>query len=441
MADEFAKTNLADDEQLIKQNLLVREWKKRQLCVEVKRNANIADTMVQTQLNRLRGQYTELKNSTRYQQTLLLLLQELSSRDIENSHDETAALQAKRKTSAANVQSLKIELQDSRTHIEELADTAEKYYAEYQTLLGQLEERVQAAEEKRAHIIEKQQEVQRRLAALGSNISARDDVEVSIKEKTNECRSMQESLRGVQEAIATNNLLLPKLKADCRQLEMEAGEVRCFLDDLHTGQNAVTGSIQAQINWCEELQGLLETVSGVQETHVTGSSVTLQILNPLSPPQQQPVCTLTINVSLTKCASYKLETAHVSPETLDVTEIITTAIQKNDVRLLVTDVQTTWIRHMPLVQEIETLRKKFALDWLPTENLLTVLFGNEASIVVQLHIDPGYPASGGVTILSAVGLPEGTTVSQLQLPCSGSHCLTDWLEHLGKKLQPCFPAQ
>lgn len=60
---------------------------------------------------------------------------------------------------------------------------------------------------------------------------------------------MQESLRGVQEAIATNNLLLPKLKADCRQLEMEAGEVRCFLDDLHTGQNAVTGSIQAQINW------------------------------------------------------------------------------------------------------------------------------------------------------------------------------------------------
>ena len=35
------------------------------------------------------GEYVELKNSTRYQQSVLLIMQELSSRDKENSPDET----------------------------------------------------------------------------------------------------------------------------------------------------------------------------------------------------------------------------------------------------------------------------------------------------------------------------------------------------------------
>ena len=58
---------------------------------------------------------------------------------------------------------------------------------------------------------------------------------------------------------------------------------------------------------------------------------------------------------------------------------------------------------------------RFALDWLPKENVLTVLFGHDASAVVRLHIDPGYPTNGDVTILSAGGLPEGITVSQLRV--------------------------
>jgi len=64
---------------------------------------------------------------------------------------------------------------------------------------------------------------------------------------------------------------------------------------------------------------------------------------------------------------------------------------------------------------------RFALDWLQTENVLTVLFGNEASIVVRLHINPAYPTSGDVSLLSAVGLPEGTTISQLQV-CHRDYC-------------------
>ena len=29
----------------------------------------------------------------------------------------------------------------------------------------------------------------------------------------------------------------------------------------------------------------------------------------------------------------------------------------------------------------------------------------------------------------------------LQLPCTSGHSLTDYLDHLGQKLQPCFPVQ
>ena len=64
---------------------------------------------------------------------------------------------------------------------------------------------------------------------------------------------------------------------------------------------------------------------------------------------------------------------------------------------------------------------RFALDWLPKDNVLTVLFGHDASAVVRLHIDPGYPTNGDVTVLSAGGLPEGTTISQLRVGYQ-THC-------------------
>ncbi|KAK2162988.1 hypothetical protein NP493_1492g00022 [Ridgeia piscesae] len=534
MADVLKNTNLCDDEDahdelLVKQKRLVGECKKKQLHVEVKMKKNMADATVLTQLNRLRGEYVELKNSTRYQQSVLLIMQELSSRDKENSPDETAAvIQAKKQTSAESVQSLKNELHDSKTHIEELADTAEKYYAEYQTLLGQMEKCVRLAEEKRGRITQKQQEVQRRLTAIGSNISTKDDTGVCIQLKTDEYNSVQEALQGVQEALAESDTRLPKLKAECRDLQLEMEDVQGFLNDIRAVQktlncvrcqlncvkcqlncvkcqlncvrcqlncvkcqlncvNCQLNCVRCQLNCvkcqsncvrcqlncvrcqlncvkcqlncvkcqlkcvrcqlncvkcqlncvrcqlncvrcqlncvkcplncvrCEAVEELLETVSEVRETNITGSSVTLQLSSPLCHHQQQhPPCTLTIHVSLTPSAGYKLQTVQVSPSTLDVKDIIATAVCNNDIRYLVYQVQAVWERDMPLWQEIETLREKFALDWLQTENVLTVLFGNEASIVVRLHINPAYPTSGDVSLLSAVGLPEGTTISQLQ---------------------------
>ncbi|PIO38545.1 hypothetical protein AB205_0116650 [Aquarana catesbeiana] len=72
------------------------------------------------------------------------------------------------------------------------------------------------------------------------------------------------------------------------------------------------------------------------------------------------------------------------------------------------------------------LSPRFSIDWLPVERQVLLL---KDSKQYTLYVEPGYPQSGGVKLLSVKESEMGASSSHLKPP-DEHPSLTTWLEYL-----------
>ncbi|XP_071950041.1 uncharacterized protein [Antedon mediterranea] len=102
------------------------------------------------------------------------------------------------------------------------------------------------------------------------------------------------------------------------------------------------------------------------------------------------------------------------------------AMDSNDVCYAIQEIRKQFTAHAPLAKEINSLRQRFAIDFLQDENVLICMFGSCGNIVCRLKIKPGYPSSGQINLEKVTGHTEDTICN----PPMPNPTLTDWLIHL-----------
>eukprot|EP00058_Branchiostoma_floridae_P014024 XP_002599512.1 hypothetical protein BRAFLDRAFT_122736 [Branchiostoma floridae] len=174
---------------------------------------------------------------------------------------------------------------------------------------------------------------------------------------------------------------------------------------------------------------VLSQLSGVEEHSVVGKSLTVKLV---PPPDSScnviPLLTLHFREQLT--GGFTLEGAVVDPPSLEIEDLVEVAMETNDTLFFVNRVRERFFTQMPLLQEIEGLRHRFAIDYEAVQKRVRVMLGEGGRITCTLDIGRDYPGAGGVQLVDCTGIPEGKTLQEL-LP-STTHLITleQWLEHL-----------
>ncbi|XP_029466909.1 uncharacterized protein LOC115096443 [Rhinatrema bivittatum] len=90
------------------------------------------------------------------------------------------------------------------------------------------------------------------------------------------------------------------------------------------------------------------------------------------------------------------------------------------------EIQQYYQSHAQLLCELQKLKDRYAIDWLPKERKLLYL---KATAVCTLFVQPGYPASGGIQLLS-VANPRCSADHLLMKPPQKKPSLSNWLAYL-----------
>jgi len=150
----------------------------------------------------------------------------------------------------------------------------------------------------------------------------------------------------------------------------------------------------------------------------------------------QDADTLTLTITYAhKRGQFSISSAQVDLYHMNISDLVAVAAMRNDLEYLVTSVCARWHQMFSFHVELEALRDRYALDWVPDDSTVRVLIGSGGATgptVCLLHLQPGYPHTGRVTLQSISGQPpEGCMEKKdisVALPESAS--LTDWLHHL-----------
>ncbi|XP_078520261.1 outer kinetochore KNL1 complex subunit ZWINT [Lissotriton helveticus] len=171
-----------------------------------------------------------------------------------------------------------------------------------------------------------------------------------------------------------------------------------------------------------DLLQLLEGLSGIRLVSVGEQDIVLDVQDPGAVQQEHPLKPLRMTLRWTKDEKLQVQTdsTFVTPADAMLEEHVL------DVKMAVLEMQNTYRSQARLLQELDGLQDKFPVDWRPKERKLLYLKG---SVVCVLFIDPGYPTSGGIQLLSLQGY-TGSVDVQLLKPPQASPTLCNWLVYL-----------
>ncbi|XP_048343581.1 ZW10 interactor-like isoform X2 [Sphaerodactylus townsendi] len=256
------------------------------------------------------------------------------------------------------------------------AKLLEEVLGRYRTKKQEMEEKVKNAQER--HL-----EEQERLRKLCEQMEGR------VVEKQGRLQRYQEELQ--------------RLQGELEEQELQAGDWR---------QKAQTIS---------DLQCFLETLQGVKLTHVSETDLELELTSRSQPGTAQP--------HSLKLGLHWREDGNISLQCdcpfvpLSVALPVGTSGTIKDILL---ELQDSYLQQAQLLAEIESLHSRFAIDWQPEKRLLHYL---KPSFTCTLCVEPGYPTSGGIRLLSIKSQHGAVDVAVVR-PSQETPSLQDWLEYL-----------
>ncbi|XP_072287451.1 outer kinetochore KNL1 complex subunit ZWINT isoform X2 [Pyxicephalus adspersus] len=145
------------------------------------------------------------------------------------------------------------------------------------------------------------------------------------------------------------------------------------------------------VNKDSSLLELLRTLQGITLVPILEKELVLDLY------ASETLASLRVNVKLTSEGQFQIKTEDSMP-------CLPPELQHGDISHIIPVILELkfWYRsHGQLLAEMKELRDRFIIDWLPVEQQIILLKG---SMQYTLHVEPGYPQSGGVKLLSAKGM-------------------------------------
>ncbi|XP_071981128.1 outer kinetochore KNL1 complex subunit ZWINT isoform X2 [Engystomops pustulosus] len=226
-----------------------------------------------------------------------------------------------------------------------------------------------------------------------------------------------------------------QLEVALQQYQIQAAKRQQHLKEVFQKQQLVIQKCQIHIEQLkDEIQKLeqsadcwMQTVS--RDTTLASLQNTLQGMSLVSVGDQELVLDLNVR---NKCEIAPLRvTLHWTSEgefqveTVDSMLRLPPELQRgatSHITPIILELQCWYQSYASLLKEMKDLHERFAIDWLPTERKLLFLKGKKQ---YSLAIEPGYPTSGGISLLGA----EPCNTSDFKPPLE-KPSLSDWLEYL-----------
>ncbi|XP_068104710.1 ZW10 interactor isoform X2 [Hyperolius riggenbachi] len=255
---------------------------------------------------------------------------------------------------------------------------------EVEELLPQLLERIQLLQEKKTQLEETLQRFQQKKALKQDTVK----------------QELQESIQKSQQSVQKCQQQIQLLKAEVDKLEQSAD------------------------NWIQTVNrdsshlDLLHSLQGISLVSVGEEDIVLD----LNVGEEAQLAPLRIIVHLTSQGQFHIQAGNSMPD-------LPPDLQRGDIcciTAVLLELKCWYQSHGRLLAELRDLQERFALDWLPAERKLFFLRG---SVQYTLLVEPGYPHSGGVRLLS-VRRSETSVPHDHFKPPAESPSLTVWLEYL-----------
>ncbi|XP_048343580.1 ZW10 interactor-like isoform X1 [Sphaerodactylus townsendi] len=249
-----------------------------------------------------------------------------------------------------------------------------------------------------------------------------------LKKDTKKKQEMEEKVKNAQERHLEEQERLRKL---CEQMEgrvvEKQGRLQRYQEELQRLQGELeeqelqAGDWRQKAQTISDLQCFLETLQGVKLTHVSETDLELELTSRSQPGTAQP--------HSLKLGLHWREDGNISLQCdcpfvpLSVALPVGTSGTIKDILL---ELQDSYLQQAQLLAEIESLHSRFAIDWQPEKRLLHYL---KPSFTCTLCVEPGYPTSGGIRLLSIKSQHGAVDVAVVR-PSQETPSLQDWLEYL-----------
>ncbi|XP_038079371.1 uncharacterized protein LOC119746480 [Patiria miniata] len=188
-----------------------------------------------------------------------------------------------------------------------------------------------------------------------------------------------------------------------------------------------------KMKWCESASKMLAQLTGVSERSLDDNCWILELTadgcSSVNKESLTAVLTLHFKPGPDPWSPRQISAASIDVDSLDMSDLVEEAVRKNDVPFLVSSVMTRLRTHAPLYMEVEQLRHQYAIDWVPEEGILRVIFGDSAQIVCTLSLSTGPLGTTVVQLKSLEGVRQHPPLDELKPPHEKPR-ISDWLEYL-----------
>ncbi|XP_056394835.1 ZW10 interactor-like [Hyla sarda] len=287
------------------------------------------------------------------------------------------------------------------TSPEILNQEVEEVKKKWKSLKCEYQEKVVEVEETIPLLLEKIQLIHDKKTELEEALHRYQAQKVIAEEKAKERQQhLQEVFQKQQLVVQKCQIQIEQLKGEIQKLEQS---VECWIQAVHSDST---------------LAGLLNNLEGVTLVSAEEKELVLD----LNVCKETEISPLRVTLHWTSEEEIKVETEDPMPR-------LPTELQcgaTSHIIPIILELQSWYQSHARLLKEMKDLQERFTIDWLPTQMKLLFFKGDKQHTLV---IEPGYPMSGGVRLLSGKGAEPCNTADNFKPPVENPS-VSDWLEYL-----------
>ncbi|XP_033111138.1 autophagy-related protein 23-like [Anneissia japonica] len=373
-------------------------------------------------------EYSKLKPDSQTLQTKLQILDFLLNVNEENWPTLSAKDEEYSKVHEEK-KKVNMDLVDMEDEILELVERAQEESTVLQDKISTMEQKltsVESKKEKYEEIYKYHTECLAKCKLNSFNKSEKISDVLKRQEETLTC--VEASLKKCTSSVITLRRTISHCQANLDQMKSTVTTGRKILQAISDENEEKRMKMVENTKWCEGYTSLSNKLFQVKENSFSGNSWSVDV-KPYSNLENDKV-TLIFNRNHNDPHQYS--DVKIVSDTLDIRTTAEEAMKSNDISYLIQEIHKKFTSHMPLAKEINSLRQKFAIDFLQDENVLVCMLGSCGNIVCRLKIEQGYPSNGRISLQKITGQPEGTQPNCH--PAMSNPTLTDWLDHLQQVL-------
>nr|XP_034996710.1 ZW10 interactor-like isoform X2 [Zootoca vivipara] len=289
---------------------------------------------------------------------------------------------------------------------------------EWKKLKAEYQQQVESIKKDVPQLLLKLEQARNRAQLLEEALQRYQDKKLEMEEKA---RSAQIRRQKEQDALCEQQQRL-----DERMVELQ-GSLQVQCEELqHLRRELEEEELQA-CAWQEEVQrisdfrSLLETLQGVRLLSESKSDLEFELICPAQPGAATPhALKLRLHWRDNGSVTLQSHSPFFSPS------LVLPEGTCGNIKAIILELQNGYFQQAQLLAEIELLHSSFAVDWQQEKRILSYL---KPSSTCNLYVEPGYPASGGISLCSVKG-QHGTVDATSYKPPQERPSLRDWLEYL-----------